>query len=232
MHQFTKKALMTLLMASATTVFADDSFYEEVPVVSAVPQIERINSPRQECKTEILRESAAVSSSSPLGSIVGGIAGGLLGSTIGQGNVRVAAAAVGAGVGAIVGDRVASNTSVGVVERPIERCVMVDQWQELSRGYLVTYRYNGRDFTTVTNTQPGSTIKVRVAVSDTNQSSSVNVISQPTYYLPPQVVYREPIRIYQSPSPVMIYGGFGSIPGSNFGVGRHSGRHGRPHWGW
>jgi uncharacterized protein YcfJ len=63
MHQFTKKALMTLLMASATTVFADDSFYEEVPVVSAVPQIERINSPRQECKTEILRESAVVNSS-------------------------------------------------------------------------------------------------------------------------------------------------------------------------
>ena len=232
MHQFTKKALLTLLMASATTVFADDSFYEEVPVVSAVPQIERINTPRQECKTEILRESATVNNSLPLGSVFGGIAGGLIGSTIGQGNGRVAAAAVGAGVGAIVGDRVANNTSVGVVERPIERCVMVDQWQEISRGYLVTYRYNGRDFTTISNSQPGSTIKVQVAVGDANQSSSVSVTSQPTYYSPPQLIYREPIRIYQSPSPVVIYGGFGSMPRSNFGIARHNGRHIHPHWGW
>lgn len=234
MHQFTKKVFLTLLMASATTVFADDSFYEEVPVVSVVPQIERINNPRQECKPEILRESAVINNSSPTGSIVGGIAGALLGSTIGQGNGRVAAAAVGAGVGAIVGDRVGSNSSVGVVERPIERCVMVDQWQEVSRGYLVTYRYNNRDFTTMTNTQPGSTIKVRVDVSDANRpspthiSAPLNVINQPAYYSPPQVIYHEPIRVYQSPSPVMIYGGFNSMPRLGFGINNYR----RPHRGY
>ena len=90
----------------------------------------------------------------------------------------------------------------------------------------------------MTNTQPGSTIKVRVDVSDANRpsptqiSAPLNVINQPTYYSPPQVIYHEPIRVYQSPSPLMIYGGFNSIPRLGFGINNHRRSHrgyGR-HW--
>ena len=222
MRQFTQKILATLLLSSLVApVWADDGFYDDAPVVSVVPQIERVNTPRQECRTEVVRESVGVNSSSPAGSIIGGIAGGLLGSTIGQGNGKVAAAAVGAGVGAIVGDRVGGTPSTVVTERPIERCVTVDQWQEVSRGYLVTYRYNGRDFNTITNTPPGSTVKVRVAVSDANRilpAQVTTIVSPSTYYsASPQVIYREPVRVYQAVPSIMIYGGYHSSPRRDFG---------------
>ena len=156
------RMVLPMLVAStfATQAMADD-YFDNAPVLSVTPQVERVNTPRQECRTEYVRESYSTNSS-PAGAIIGGIAGGLLGSTIGKGDGKIAGAAVGAGVGAIVGDRVANNQPNGVIERPIDRCVTVDNWQNVSRGYLVSYRYNGRDFTTVTEEMPGSTIKVCV----------------------------------------------------------------------
>ena len=209
---------LPILMAStiASQAMADD-YFDNAPVLSVTPQVERVNTPRQECHTEYVRESYS-NNSSPAGAIIGGIAGGLLGSTIGKGDGKIAGAAVGAGVGAIVGDRVGNNQANGVVDRPVDRCVTVDNWQNVSRGYLVTYRYNGRDFTTVTDENPGNTIKVRVGVNDANRPAA-NIVqpssyTQSTYYTPaPQVIYREPARVY-SPPPVVIYGGL------NGGYGR------------
>lgn len=138
-----------------------DEYYDSARVISVVPQTERVNYPVEECHTEYVRES--YSSRSPVGAIIGGVAGGLLGSQVGKGNGRVVGAAVGAGVGAVVGDRIGSqSTTYG--ERPVERCYSVDNWQTVSRGYLVTYRYNGRTYSTVTDHDPGNRIDVRVGV--------------------------------------------------------------------
>ena len=190
--------------------------------------------PRQECHTEYVRESYS-NNSSPAGAIIGGIAGGLLGSTIGKGDGKIAGAAVGAGVGAIVGDRVGNNQANGVVDRPVDRCVTVDNWQNVSRGYLVTYRYNGRDFTTVTDENPGNTIKVRVGVNDANRPAA-NIVqpssyTSSTYYSPaPQVVYREPMRVY-SPPPVVIYGAWSGGYGRGY-EHRGYGHEGRERYRW
>jgi uncharacterized protein YcfJ len=219
---------LPILMAStfATQAMADD-YFDNAPVLSVTPQVERVNTPRQECHTEYVRESYS-NNSSPAGAIIGGIAGGLLGSTIGKGDGKIAGAAVGAGVGAIVGDRVGNNQANGVVDRPVDRCVTVDNWQNVSRGYLVTYRYNGRDFTTVTDENPGNTIKVRVGVNDANRPAA-NIVqpssyTSSTYYSPaPQVVYREPMRVY-SPPPVVIYGAWSGGYGHDhrgYGYGVH-----------
>ena len=169
----------------------DDGYFDEARVISAVPQVERVNEPRQECRTDYVRENYSYREDrSPAGSIIGGIAGGLLGSTIGRGNGRVAAAAVGAGVGAVVGDRMSSNgrDNYGVRERPVESCVTVDNWRTVDRGYLVTYRYNGRDYTTVTNQHPGNSIRVRV---DVEPADGV-VVSQQFGAAPRQISYSEP----------------------------------------
>jgi uncharacterized protein YcfJ len=155
-------ALMIGTMALPAS--ADDQYYDLAKVLSVTPQTERVNTPEQTCHTEYVREAVS-QPSSPMGAIIGGIAGGLLGSQIGRGNGRVAGAAVGAGVGAVVGDRVGNNQPAGYADRPIERCASVDHWQTVSRGYLVTYRYNGRDYTTMTDTPPGDTIRVNVAVT-------------------------------------------------------------------
>ena len=148
----------------------DDRYEDRARVISVTPQFERVNTPRQECRTEYVRESYYEQPQRSIGgAVIGGLTGGLLGSTIGRGSGRVAAAAVGAGVGAIVGDRVDNNgRDYGgrerVVTRPVESCVTVDNWHQVSAGYLVNYEYNGRQYTTVTNEDPGGYIPVSVQV--------------------------------------------------------------------
>jgi uncharacterized protein YcfJ len=159
---------------------ADDQYIDSARVISVTPQTERVNVPRQECRTEYQQQSFREDRSIG-GALIGGIAGGLLGSTIGRGNGRVAAAAVGAGVGAVVGDRVDNNNRV-VTSRtvPVEACYTVDSWQTVNTGYLVAYEYNGRTYTTVTDEAPGRYIDVSVAVGPNGYQNR---------YAPQQITY-------------------------------------------
>jgi uncharacterized protein YcfJ len=157
-------------------------------VLSVTPQTERVNVPRQECRTEYQQQSYSnAGNRSITGAVIGGIAGGLLGNTVGKGNGRIAAAAVGAGVGAIVGDRIGNQYDNGAATRsvPVQSCYQVDNWQTVNSGYLVTYEYNGRTYSTVTNNHPGDYIDVNVSVSP-----SVGSVSK--------VSYIEPIRYNKS----------------------------------
>lgn len=161
----------TLLLAGGClnqAAMADESYYDTARVLSVTPQVERINNPRQECRTEYQRESSYESGSRDIGgAIIGGIAGGLIGSQIGKGNGKVAGAAIGAATGALVGDRIdnSDRRAPGYRTRPVERCTWVDNWQTVTRNYLVTYRYNDHDYTTTLNYDPGSSLRVRVAVA-------------------------------------------------------------------
>ena len=198
----------------AAPAMAEHEYFDKARVIAVTPQMERVNYPREECRTEYVRE--AVSSGSPVGAIIGGVAGGLLGSQIGKGNGRVAGAAVGAGVGAVVGDRMATRQT-SYETRPVEYCTTVDNWETVARGYLVTYLYNGREYTTMTDTDPGRTIRVRVAISPEEASRM-------SYYEPvvERVVYREPVVIgrYANPRPPGHYLGKGHDRGRG-----HKGRH-------
>ena len=152
-----------------------DHYYDQAKVLSVTPQFERINTPIQQCHTEYVRETYSNGDRSVGGSIIGGVAGALLGSTIGRGNGRVAAAAVGAGVGAIAGDRIDNqNNNTQTTERPVDRCTLVDNWQTVSRGYLVNYSYNGRNFNTTTYERPKDTIRISVAVAPVNSEAGYN----------------------------------------------------------
>jgi uncharacterized protein YcfJ len=155
----------------------DGNYQDSARVISVAPQYERVNTPRQECRTEYVRESVYESRDrSPGGAIIGGVAGGLLGSTIGRGNGRVAAAAVGAGIGAVVGDRMGNDRRGGerYENRPVERCVTVDNWSQVPAGYLVNYEYNGRQYSTVTDRDPGRFIPVQVEVRPNGYVTNVS----------------------------------------------------------
>ena len=158
----------------------DDNYEDRARVISVAPQFERVNQPRQECRTEYVRESYYEAPQRSIGgAVIGGVAGGLLGSTIGRGNGRVAAAAVGAGVGAIVGDRVDNNRYNNrgyelVATRPVESCETVDNWSQVPAGYLVNYEYNGRQYSTVTERDPGRFIPVHVAVRPNGYVTNVS----------------------------------------------------------
>jgi uncharacterized protein YcfJ len=167
-----QKLLLLGLVAAAVSLpaMADDNYEDRGRVISVTPQVQRVNTPRQECRTEYVRESVYENRSrSNTGAVIGGVSGGLLGSTIGRGNGRVAAAVVGAGLGAIIGDRVDNDRGYDrgrerVVSRPVESCVTVDNWSQVPAGYLVNYEYNGRQYSTVTERDPGRFIPVNVAV--------------------------------------------------------------------
>lgn len=167
------KMLMPTLIMMASLPAMADQYNDSARVISVTPQTERVNMPRQECRTEYQQQTYS-NNNSPVGAIIGGIAGGLLGGTIGHGNGRVAAAAVGAGVGAVAGDRISNNNNVATRSVPVESCYQVDNWQTVNSGYLVAYEYNGRTYTTVTNTPPGRYIDVNVAVAPNGPVISQN----------------------------------------------------------
>lgn len=173
-----------LMVATISVPAMADQYNDTARVLSSTPQSERVNVPRQECRTEYQQQSYsnANGNRSIAGAVIGGIAGGLLGGTIGRGNGRVAAAAVGAGVGAIAGDRVGnSQYNNGNYARsvPVQNCYQIDSWQTVNTGYLVTYEYNGRTYSTLTNSDPGRYIDVNVAVTP-----SARVVSQNSYVEP------------------------------------------------
>lgn len=167
---FATSAISTAIAGQDT----GDHYYDQAKVLSVTPQFERINTPTQQCRTEYVRETYSNSDHSVAGSVIGGVAGALLGSTIGRGNGRVAAAAVGAGVGAVAGDHIDNQNNTQTAERPVERCVAVDNWQTVARGYLVSYSYNGRSFNTTTYERPRDTIRISVAIAPVNSEASYN----------------------------------------------------------
>lgn len=165
------KALLVGLMmtgASLTATAGHDRYEDRGRVISVTPQVERVNVPVQECRTEYVRESYYEESRpSNGGAIIGTIAGGLIGSRFGGGNGRLVTTAVGAGLGAVIGDRHANRNTRGrerVEERPVERCVTADRWETVNRGYLVDYKYRGRRYTTETVEYPGRYIPLNVSV--------------------------------------------------------------------
>ena len=177
-------ALLTAVFAAPA--MANDQYRDTARVLSVTPQTERVNVPRQECRTEYQQQSYSHGANNNVtGAIIGGVAGGLLGSTIGRGNGRVAAAAVVAGVGALAGNSIANNNNYRHSTRtvPVESCYQVDNWQTMNTGYVGNYEYNGLNYTTVTNDHPRRYIDVNVAVAPRSRA-----VTQVTY-AQPQVSY-------------------------------------------
>jgi uncharacterized protein YcfJ len=139
-------------------------------VVNVTPQVEQVNRPRQECRTEYVTTQRQQPAQRGVGgSIVGGVAGGLLGNQVGGGTGRTAATAAGAILGAVVGDRMENsagpNGATVVEQQPVRQCYMVDQWETRNNGYNVTYEYHGRTSTALMPYDPGERMRVRVSVT-------------------------------------------------------------------
>ena len=164
-------AVLVLCAGFGTPVANAVDFTDQAAVVATAPVYERVNAPKQECWNESVTTQAPSSGGSPLGAIVGGIAGGVIGHQIGSGRGNAVATGVGAVAGAVIGDKVDPNggvitgrASAGPQEQVIQRCRTVDNWQQVIRGYDVTYRYNGRDITIRMPYDPGPTVQVAVGV--------------------------------------------------------------------
>ncbi|MDN5874269.1 MAG: glycine zipper 2TM domain-containing protein [Sinobacteraceae bacterium] len=138
-----------------------DVQYETVDVLSSTPSYQQVQvaRPRQECA----RVPVNTSGRSTVGTLVGGALGGLVGNQFGGGTGKAAMTALGAVAGAIAGDKVAS----GPPGATTTRCRTVNDYvmKREADGYDVSYRYNGQVYHTHRATDPGSKMRIRVAVT-------------------------------------------------------------------
>ena len=148
-------------------------FQDNARVLRVSPRIEQVSSPQEECRMEIERVAPAQNAGqgrSLGGALVGGLAGGILGNQVGGGSGRTAATALGAVGGALVGESVGSSMNnnqaqYGPVEREVRRCNVVNRVIERNAGYDVSYSYNGRTYNAVMPNDPGTSLRVNVAVT-------------------------------------------------------------------
>jgi len=159
------KLMSAALCIGSLSVAQAADFEDYGRVVRVTPQVERVNQPREECRTEYQQVQTQPQRSAG-GSIIGGIAGAVLGSNIGSGNGRTAATAAGAIAGAIAGDRIGNQNagSGGVQEQAVRQCRMVDSWESRTNGYEVVYDYRGRNYTSIMSFDPGERVRLRVSV--------------------------------------------------------------------
>lgn len=149
-----------------------DGDYDYARVVNVEPLRRRVRTsePVRECWDEVAYQSDGPLSSRHAGStLLGGIIGGVVGNQIGTGRGRDAARIAGALIGGAIGNNISHERQRGYYndERLVERCEVRyrDSWDERIDGYLVTYEYGGRDYTTRMPYDPGERVRIRIDVT-------------------------------------------------------------------
>jgi uncharacterized protein YcfJ len=165
-------SITMLMLGHAISVSASDSSYDYAKVLRSEPitRIVRVSTPRQECWDEAVTYRDYGHSSHDVSRVVGALLGGALGNAVGHSNTnKKVGAVVGAVLGGTLGHAHATrhHRSAGEYTAVEERCEIYQDYEEHEKviGYRVTYRYNGKVYTTRTDTAPGESIRVRVTVS-------------------------------------------------------------------
>ncbi len=143
----------------------DSVFRDRARVVDVKPlkEIVRVPVTDRDCWTE---EVVRPARRDPSGIIAGGIIGGAVGNAMGQGHRDQGIATVaGTVLGGVIGNAMAGGHRPARIEHA-RRCRVSEKYYEEERisGYLVTYRYRGREFTREMDELPGRFVTVRVAV--------------------------------------------------------------------
>lgn len=164
---------------------------DSAPVTHVEPIYEtvRIETPRRECRTEAVERRARHHGShrqakghSYTPQLIGAVIGAGLGRKFGSGRGKDLGTVAGAVLGASVGRdinrdhrrRNGHHSDYHAADRTyvehVEVCEDVSNFHDEQRviGYKVQYRYNGQDYWTETDRDPGDRIEVRVSVSPVN----------------------------------------------------------------
>ncbi len=152
---------------------AGSGFYDYAKVVRVDPMMRqvRVSQPRRECYQEqvpVYESERGYRSATP--TILGGIIGGVVGNTMGYGRGKSVATVAGTVLGGSIGRDIGyqNNPPRGDYTRYAtqENCRVVDdsRVEERVEGYRVTYRYNGAEYVTRTDHDPGNKIRVHIDV--------------------------------------------------------------------
>jgi uncharacterized protein YcfJ len=136
--------------------------YGRVIDVEPMVRYVTVDRPSQECYDDYARQPAPGVAGQ---TIAGGVIGAVIGRQLGGGRGRDLATALGATAGAVIANQRAQSI-LGYREVPVRRCEMVSQpvTEQVVEGYLVTYVYQGRRYTTRTATRPGDRIELAVDI--------------------------------------------------------------------
>ncbi len=163
------KPILVLFACIVTLpAWADDgeSFTARAKVVRVEPQYEwvKVDRPTTKCWDETIYDYDDDDYGDFFPALLGGAVGGALGHQMGGGRGKDVATVAGAIAGTVIGQRVAGRHEHHPRRHSRHRCKTKHHWVEERHkvGYLVTYRFAGRTFTTFTNERPGKRIDVRV----------------------------------------------------------------------
>lgn len=163
-------SLLAAPLALAGHDRGNGAFYDYARVVDVDPIVRtvRVSTPREECWDESVPVYYDEDYQSATPMILGGIVGGVVGNQFGGGRGKDVLTVAGTILGGSIGRDIAhqSRHRRAYESRVETRCRTVEEYHEEERveGYLVTYRYKGREYTTRMNHEPGKRIRVRVAV--------------------------------------------------------------------
>jgi uncharacterized protein YcfJ len=145
----------------------DEGYYGYARVLQVDPIVEvtDVVVPRQHCRDERVTRYESGGSGSYAPVIAGGVVGGVIGSRFGEGKGKDAATVAGTLLGASIA-RDLSREPGRVREGVRQRCDVVQErhQQEHVTGYRVRYRYDGRDYWTRMDRDPGDRLRVLVSV--------------------------------------------------------------------
>lgn len=166
--------------ADSRTQVSGDTYYDNAKVLSASPiyTTVSVSTPRRECRQVPVAYSnpghggKSYKSATPM--VLGGIVGAAIGNQFGHGTGKT----VGTIAGGLLGGSIArdaqyryGNQSRGhgyghSKVRTTTQCETIEETHNEERvdGYQVKYRYNGRVYNTVTESDPGRNMRVRVSV--------------------------------------------------------------------
>jgi uncharacterized protein YcfJ len=169
-------AIIAGLSASVATAgnYYNDHAYSDTARVTHVQPIYktvRVSSPERECWNEPHRynkHQRHTQNESYTAAIAGGIIGGVIGNQFGGGSGKKALTVAGALLGGSVGNDYKNHTrNYSNDYSNGEQCRVTNRYREEERldGYRVTYKYNGKTYTTRMDHDPGRRIPVSVSVT-------------------------------------------------------------------
>ena len=159
-----KKTILAGVMATlfVPATYANDIV--EVPITNVQPNysVSEVRVPVNNCNQQLVpthRNGGGFTANN----IIGGVIGGILGNQFGKGNGKTAITAIGAVTGAVVADNHFNSSNTYYEKRVVCNTTYRIQQKTFIDGYLVSYTFNGLNYTTRTAFKPyGNTLKLRV----------------------------------------------------------------------
>ena len=205
MKQLHSLTLITLAAVSCATMAQ-----EAGRVISSQPIIQQVTVPRQVCTTQ---QVEVPQQKSGAGAALGAIAGGAMGNAIGKGAGNAAATMLGIVGGAIVGDHIEGAPAPQY--QNVQNCMTRNTLENRVVGYNVTYEYNGKQYSTQMQQDPGATVPLQIspagappmqppAYQDGGNNAPAVVYQQAPVVVQPGVVYAPYYAPGYYPAPVRL----------------------------